>query len=56
MRVFLKFWKRLLVKRLFVKKKKKLLSILQQLRIKQIYGEDFIFKKNFDVLTITVSI
>ena len=55
MRAFLKFWKRLLVKRLFVKKKK-LLSILQQLRIKQIYGEDFIFKKNFDVLTITVSI
>ena len=55
MRVFLKCWERLLVKKLFVKKKKSL-SILQQLRIKQIYGEDFIFKKSFDVLTITVSI
>ena len=42
---FLKCWKRLLIKRLLVKNFKKLLSILHRLQIKQIYGEDFIFKK-----------
>ena len=44
--------KRLLVKNFFKKK----LSILHRLRFKQIYCEDFIFKKNFDVLITTVAI
>ena len=44
--------KRLLLKNFFKKK----LSILHRLRFKQIYGEDFIFKKNFDVLITTVAI
>ena len=47
MRVFNKHWKRLIAKRLLVKNKKKLkVSILHQLRIKQIYDEDFIFQRN----------
>ena len=40
---FFKCWKRLLIKRLLVKNKKKLLSIMHRLRIKQIYGDDFSF-------------
>ena len=40
---FFKCWKRLLIKRLIVKNKKKILSIMHRLRIKQIYGDDFSF-------------
>ena len=44
MHAFYKYWKRLLVKKLLIKNKKRTFNSALP-RIKQIYVEDFIFKK-----------